>query len=245
MQERTVYYTIDNMEKKKLSGNALKIIALLSMTIDHVGLMLLNDYMPFRYIGRLAFPLFGYMLAEGCYYTRNKRRHFMGIFLLAMLCQAVYLITERSIYQGILITFSLSILTIYAIAWAREEQGHWLRWLLAAGVLSADVFLCVGLPTLLVGTDYAIDYGIWGVLFPVLVSLSRDKRIKWWLAAIGLVLLSISMGDWQWYCLFALIPIWLYNGQKGVRNTKYLFYVYYPLHLVIIYGIWLVCNINN
>ncbi|MBR1931314.1 MAG: hypothetical protein IJ833_07600 [Lachnospiraceae bacterium] len=207
------------------------------MTIDHIGLVLLDNYIPFRYAGRLAFPLFGYMLAEGCYYTRNKRRHFAGILLLGLLCQAVYLVVEHSIYQGILITFCLSILTIYAIIWARDRQGQWWRWLLPVAMLGLDLFLCKGLPMLLPGTDYAMDYGIWGVLFPVLVSLSRNRRIKWCLAAAGLVFLSISMGNWQWYSLLALIPIWFYNGQKGVWNTKYLFYIYYPVHLIIIYGI--------
>ena len=90
------------MNKLRLNANAIKIIALITMTIDHVGLFLMHDYQPFRYIGRIAFPLFGYMLAEGCYYTRNKLKHFIQIFLLGQLCQIVYYVTEQSIYQGIL-----------------------------------------------------------------------------------------------------------------------------------------------
>ena len=224
------------MKQNKLTGNTLKFIALITMTIDHIGLVLLHDYMPFRYIGRLAFPLFGYMLAEGCYHTRDKRKHFLMIFILGMICQVGYYLAERSIYQGILMTFCLSILLIYTIDWARKESG-WTRWLLPLGMLGICLFLTEGLPVLLVGTDYVIDYGIWGILFPVLMYLSRRRDLQCLLGGLGLCMLSLSLGSWQWFCLFSLIPIWFYNGQKGKWNTKYLFYVYYPLHLVLIYGI--------
>ena len=225
------------MKNSKINGNTLKFIALVTMTIDHIGLALLNDYMPFRYIGRLAFPLFGYMLAEGCYYTHNKRKHFMGIFLLGLICQIVYLLAEGSVYQGILITFSLSILLIYSIEWAKKNKTQYIRWLLPLGMLGVCLFLTEGLPILLTGTDFDIDYGIWGILFPVLVYLSRIRWVQCLLGAAGLCMLSLSVGSWQWFSLFALIPIWFYNGEKGKWNTKYLFYIYYPLHLTLIYGI--------
>ncbi len=221
-----------------LNANAIKIIALLTMTIDHVGLFLLHNYLPFRYIGRIAYPLFGYMLAEGCYYTRNKRKHFLQIFLLGLLCQIVYFVTERSIYQGILITFCLSVLTIYALDWAQKGNSkRWWRFFVPGCMLGLDVFLCLGLPNLLPGTDYGVDYGIWGVLFPVLISFCRNRYVKLVFVAIGLVLLSINMGSWEWFSLFSLIPLALYNGEKGKWNTKYLFYIYYPLHLCLIYGL--------
>ena len=69
----------------KLSGNALKIIAAITMFIDHMGLMLFPKTLIFRYIGRLAFPIFAFMIAEGCRYTRNRLRYWGGLSALALL----------------------------------------------------------------------------------------------------------------------------------------------------------------
>ena len=71
--------------KLLLSGNALKIIAAVAMTIDHVGLMFFPQLKVLRIIGRIALPIFAFMIAEGCRYTRNKLRYFLTVFLLASL----------------------------------------------------------------------------------------------------------------------------------------------------------------
>lgn len=224
------------MKRLKISGNGLKILALIAMTFDHVGLLLLNNYMPFRIFGRLSFPIFAYMIAEGCYYTRNKKKHLAGIFLLGILCQLVYYLADGSLYQGILITFTLSVLCIYAIDRA-GKQKKWYGWIVPLITVGMVIFLCEGLPLLLPGTDYAVDYGLWGVLLPVIISFSSNRKYKWLLTAAGLIPVSLSMGGWQWYSLFALIPLLLYSGEKGKWNTKYLFYIYYPLHMLVIYGL--------
>ncbi len=224
---------VQGFSVRRLSGNHLKLLALISMTFDHVGLELLGNYLPFRVIGRLSFPIFAYMIAEGCRYTRSRKKYFLGIFLLGLLCQAAYFFAEGSLYQGILMTFSLSILLIYALQWAREKGGLALL-APAAGLLAAAV-LCVIVPNLLPGTDFAVDYGFWGVLLPVLISLSDKDWGKLALTALGLVCVSLSMGGIQWFSLFALIPLALYNGRRGKYRLKYLFYVYYPAHLAAIY----------
>ena len=103
-----------------LSGNALKIIAAITMLIDHVGIMFFPGVAIFRIIGRLSFPIFAFMIAEGCRYTRNKLRYFAGIFTLATLCQLVYFIYNGDTYMSVLVTFSLSILTVYALGYFKE-----------------------------------------------------------------------------------------------------------------------------
>ena len=72
----------------RLSSNALKLIALVSMTVDHIGLILFPQYRVLRIIGRIAFPIFAYMIAEGCRYTSNRIRYFLTIFLLTLLLTA-------------------------------------------------------------------------------------------------------------------------------------------------------------
>lgn len=236
------------MEKiNKLSANALKIIALVTMTVDHAGLLLMHNYMPFRILGRLAFPIFAYMIAEGCRYTKNKRNYFLRIFLLGLLCQAVYYITERSVYQGILMTFSVSILLSYAVLWAekriresREAAGHInkiMLCLLPVGLILLTAVISGELRLLPGGWYVSFDYGFYGILLPVLIVLGRDKKQRLLLAAAGMTLTAFSLGDIQWYSLVALIPLACYNGQRGKWNMKYLFYIYYPLHMAVIYGL--------
>lgn len=220
----------------KLSGNALKMIALVTMTIDHIGVILLHESVWFRGIGRLSFPLFGYMLAEGCAYTTNRRKHIASIFRLGMLCQIVLFLVERSLYQGILMTFCLSILTIYAIQFVTQSpQGSGWRFLVVPGILTVDVFFCVALPKLLSGTDYAIDYGLCGVLFPVFVFLGKNRWQKWFLAAAGLAFVARSIGGLQWCAFFSLPFLFCYSGEKGTWKMKNVFYVYYPIHFVVLY----------
>ena len=112
-----------------LSNNVLKIIAMVSMFIDHFGLQIFPHIKIFKIIGRLALPLFAYMIAEGCFYTKNRTRYLLLISALGLLCQMVFYLAMGSLYQGILITFSLSILTIYCID-ALLESKDWKKILL-------------------------------------------------------------------------------------------------------------------
>lgn len=218
-----------------LSGNQLKLLALLSMTLDHIGLQLLPRLEILRILGRLALPIFAYMIAEGCRYTRSRRRYLATMAAMALVCQGVYFFAMGSLYQCILVTFSLSIALIYLTdhAMHRQSAAAWLPALLGFG---AAYFLSNVLPGLLPGTDYGIDYRFAGIVLPVLISLGRIKREKLALTAVGLVLLALQSGGRQWFALAALLPLALYSGKRGRRNLKNLFYIYYPAHLA---AIWL------
>lgn len=238
---------MENSEQKQkwgLSGNILKVIALVTMTIDHVGLLLMDNFQPFRLIGRLAFPLFAYMIAEGCRYTKNKRNYFLRIFGLGFLCQVVYYLTEHSLYQGILMTFSVSVLLSYAVLWAKKqsEKGEDGKvnvavWILPAALILVTAVLCGSLPLLPDRWRVQFDYGFWGILLPVFVVVGRTKAERILLALAGMILVAVSIGGNQWMSLAALVLLICYNEQKGKRNMKYLFYIYYPLHMAVIYGL--------
>ena len=73
-----------------LTGNLLKLIAMLTMTIDHIGVILLPQYRILRIIGRLAMPIYAFMIAEGCHYTHDRRAYFLRLFGLAILCLALF-----------------------------------------------------------------------------------------------------------------------------------------------------------
>ncbi|MBE6748186.1 MAG: hypothetical protein E7557_03040 [Ruminococcaceae bacterium] len=229
------------MKKFGLTNNQLKIIAMLAMLLDHIGKELLPQYPVLQIIGRLAFPIFAYMIAEGCFYTKNKMRYFLTVALLGVGCQAVYLVVEHSFYQNILITFSLSIILIFSLENFRIKREK-----ISAIILFSTVFvvlaICTVMPVALKEQGFQIDYGVFGVLLPVAVFYAPDKSRKLVYTTGILILLSNSFGGIQWFSLFAVPLLALYNQKRGKYNIKPLFYIFYPAHLVVIYLIALFLN---
>lgn len=227
--------------KQGLTGNQLKIIALIAMTLDHIGVVLV-PLVWLRVIGRISFPIFAYMIAEGCSYTKNRKKYLLQMASLAFVCQVVYFLADRSLFQCVLVTFSLSILLIYGLDWvkrAKTAAGTGLALAAVCGVY----FVCDILPGMLPGTDFRVDYGFCGVMLPVLVYLGNNRRQKLELFTLGMILLSLSLGSIQRYSLGAVVLMAFYNGTRGKIRIKNLFYIYYPLHLVVIYLIGMALNL--
>lgn len=222
-----------------LSGNQLKIIALIAMTLDHIGVQLLPQYQILRVIGRLSMPIYAFLIAEGCHYTKNKFKYWGLMAGLAVICQLVYYFAMGSLYMCILVTFSLSMLLIFAMQEVQKKKDLWsclVFFLLLAGVY----WVCTELPRRVSG--FTVDYGFKGVLLPVLISMGTNKQQRILGAAVGMCILALGRTN-QWYSLLALPLLLLYSGQRGKGDYKYLFYIYYPLHLAAIQGIrWLMDN---
>lgn len=221
-----------SMRSNGLSGNALKILAMIAMTCDHVGLMFFPQVTLLRIIGRLAMPIYAYMIAQGCRHTRSRARYLGKLFSLALVCQTVYLVAMGSLYQCILVAFSISVALICLADFARRLPRLPAALLMAAA-LAAVYFVSEVLPRLLPGTDFAIDYGFFGIILPVLIYLGRSRAQELLMAAVPLVGLSIGAGI-QWFGLCSLPLLALYNGQRGKYKLKTLFYFYYPAHLALI-----------
>lgn len=222
--------------KKGLTGNQLKILAAIFMTVDHVGFILFPQQIIFRIIGRLAFPIFAYMIAEGCRYTKSYGRYLSTMAAVAAVCQVVHLVAMGSLYQCILVTFSLSVALIFLCKNATEKRKP-TAYLALVGGICAVFFVTEILPGMLPGTDFGVDYGFWGVMLPVLVYMGKNKWQKLLLCAAALLLLSKSLESIQMWSLLTLPLLALYNGQRGKWKMKYFFYIYYPAHLVVIYAI--------
>lgn len=240
-------------EKKhfRLDGAELKLIALAAMTIDHIGLIFFPGLSVFRIIGRIAYPIFAYMIAEGCRYTRNKKRYLSSVFGVGLLCSAVNYLVERSLYQCILITFGCSILIIFALDTLQKENARRKKVLTAAGAAAFLIFLYyvngISLPGLslpggrireiFLETGFRMDYGFFGILSPAAVWMAKTKTGKLSALAAGLCLISGEIGGVQIFSLAALIPLAFYSGRRGKTGGKNFFYVYYPAHLAVLYGI--------
>ena len=224
---------VTSVLKKGLSGNQLKILAMLTMTADHVGLLLFPYVMWLRMVGRLAFPIYAFFIAEGCRHTRSKGKYLLSLLAVAALCQAVELF-RGSLYQCVLVTFSLSLGIIWLTELVREKNTPSL-WLALGGAVLGSYFVCEILPGLLPGSDFRLDYGFWGVMTPVLVSMGKTKERRLTGLLLGLCCIAAGSARIQWLSLLAVPLLYFYNGQRGKRNIKWLFYFYYPAHLAVIY----------
>lgn len=214
-----------------LTGNQLKLIALVLMTVDHVGMYLLPQLPVLRILGRPAMPIFAYMIAEGCVHTRSKGKYLLRLALAAVLTQLVQYYMVGSLYQTILVTFCFSVVLVITLEYARKHGI--LSWLLPLGIGAAIWFVCEMLGDYLPG--FAVDYGFVGVLLPVIISFGRDRLSRFWLAAGGLTLLCWFYGGVQWYAMAAPVLLAFYSGRRGKAGLKWLFYLYFPAHLAAIY----------
>lgn len=233
----------------------IKLIAAASMLLDHTGMILFPDVLWLRIVGRLAFPLYALCIAEGFRHTRNRVKYFLRIFVLGAVCQVVYFFVSADPYLGILITFSLSILLLFltdALLCTCQKQKNpicslWERLFKHTLPRPAAVTLCALLfggalaGIWLLSRAITIDYGMTGVLFPVLVYLGySSRRTKLLGPYLGIAMLSCNFEGAptpRIWSLLALIPITLYNGKPGKYKLKYFFYIFYPAHLVVLYAI--------
>ena len=228
---------------KGLNNNQLKIIAMISMLIDHVGLMFFPRVKILRFIGRLAFPIYAYMIAEGCRYTKNRKKYLGIIAVMAIIFQIVYFVFMQSIYQGILVNFSFSIATIFAIeSFFKNKKA--LNKIFMVVFISTVLFIYLCLPIIFEEYGFYIDYDIWGLLLPILVYFAPNKWCRAIFTATLLIIMTIVSGkNMQWWSLLTIPLFILYNEERGSKKLKYVFYIFYPLHLVIIYGIMFLLQI--
>ena len=240
-----------NLKKGFLNGNALKIIAAVTMVIDHIGavfgaLMTPEMFNLFRGIGRLSFPLFAFLIAEGCRYTKDRRKYFLSLFLLGLICNIVYYVAMDTLYLCVLTTFSLSVLLIYSydgiVNSIKAKDGNLLYNIIKlVAVISVAVLASVLCDKL----GGMFDYGIPGVVFPLLAYVIKNKWLKLIPIALGMIGLCLNYAPFSWgfnlqlLGFISLVLIALYNGERGKCNLKNFFYLFYPIHLLLLEGLYI------
>lgn len=235
----------------------LKVLAAVFMTIDHIGVLIFPRVALLRYIGRLAYPIFAFMIAEGARYTKNKVRYLGLIAGLAFICQLVYYFFDNgSLYMCILVTFSLSIVLIYAMQYMKRRLFS-TEASAVNKIISILIFLSLLTLVYFLNEWLTIDYGFLGCVAPVFASLFdfRGVEAPRLLSAldnlylrigafgIGVLLLAIETGGAQYLSLLALPLLLLYSGKRGRLKMKYFFYLFYPLHLVALEGIYILIHL--
>lgn len=229
------------------SNNVLKIIACITMLIDHMGVLLFPKITILRIIGRIAFPIFAFLLAEGCYYTSNKIRHLLVISGFAVVMQVVLFLATRMTDFSIFIHFSIAVLLCLVIdvieKFIRERKVIVSIALVLSFIISVIMLILIDKNT----TYFFSNYGIYAIFVPVVLYIIR-KYIKHVHLLVSILIICLSMvlmhfftvWMYQLYGMIACVFILLYNGKKGKYNLKYLFYIFYPLHLVVLYAIALI-----
>ena len=206
-----------------LSGFDLKCIAIFSMLVDHIGAFLYPSEVWMRYVGRLAFPIFGFLIVEGFVHTRNVKKYMVRLLAFAVISEVPYDLVRfhTLVYrenQNIYFTLFLALVCIYAMDRLRERP-----------VLLMSVLAITG-----ACTHYVIrpDYGIGGIAMILCFYVFRMQRTwqNFSVAAINIC----YYGKIQRAGALALIPIWFYNGTRG-PSVKYFFYLFYPVHLLLLY----------
>ena len=234
-----------------LPSSTLKIIACVLMAIDHIGFFIFPGIIIFRIIGRLAFPLFAFFIAEGCKYSKNKSRRLEMIAAIGGFFVLFYYIYEGELYGNVFLTFSLSIALIYLLQ--ALKKWTFAQFKAYKLILSALAFGAALAAIYVFSRFVHFEYGYRGMLVPVFVSLFDTKDVnapnilkkldchitKLICFTLGLLLLCINanFGLYQYYCLISVLLVAFYNGQPGNKKFKYAFYIFYPAHIVVLQGI--------
>ena len=187
---------------KLLNGNVLKIIALIAMTIDHIGFFLFPEVQILRIIGRIAFPIFAFFIAEGCKYTKNKTKYFLLIFIIGLICQFVVTIFVNFYQLNIFLTFSFSIILIYIFQWVKKSIEKRNKIMIILSIVLFVSYLTVLIVLFFPNVQlfkFGVEYGFWGIMIPFFASLFDNRYLKLLCFDLGLVACCISFGGNQYY----------------------------------------------
>ena len=227
------------------SGYTLKWIAIVTMLIDHIGAVLFengfikvyNQQLPgafsysvthavwyadiwMRKIGRIAFPIFCFLLVEGFFHTSNRKKYALSLGIFALVSEIPFDLAFRSsilefTYQNVMVTLLIGFLTIWAMEVLRQKNPAWM-------VVAAGIGVLAGY---LVKSDYSWKGIILILVFYFFYYEPVEKTIAGCLALL-----------WEAPACLAFVPINLYNHKRG-RSLKYFFYWFYPAHILILVGI--------
>ncbi len=209
---------------KGLNTFSLKWIAIISMLIDHIGAVLFPWCEWLRIIGRLAFPIFAYLLVEGFFYTKDIKKYLIRLGIFALISEIPFdLAFFGSVFafghQNVFFELLVGMLMLYFMV-------------KSPGKMQQAVIMIVAM---LVSDWLCMDYGSWGILMILAFYLCRDKKA---LKIALIVLLNIMMWQsgylTQQFAGFAMIPIAFHNRQLGPK-MKMFFYAFYPAHLLVLF----------
>ncbi len=236
---------IKQFKLKCFSANSLKVIAMITMFMDHLGKTVANQYW-MTYVGRLAFPIFAFLIAEGYNHTKDFKKYIKRMFIYALISEIPYNLTFGGVFylggQNVLFTFLIALLGIRLLdqAWQRK---WWIGILAGIGVVPTGFILAT-----ILGTDY---YGF-GFLTVICFWVFSRVRFGWIGQLLSIVFINwkliagecftVMLGDYELWipyqciAILSMIPIFMYNGELGRGGKKFqtFAYIFYPAHMAIL-----------
>ena len=228
-----------------MSAFVLKIIAMITMLCDHTSYLLFGHFSELNYIGRIAFPIFAFQISEGYIHTKNLKRYFIRLFLFAIISQIPFMLFRSIFTSGfalnIFFTLFLGLVTIFVYDKFNKIDCKNIVIHYSCKVFSIFVVVIAAI----LAQVLKFDYGAFGIAIIFIFYLFKNKPL---LMNIGIIL-SVIIYYWNGLqnsslfltylviVIFTCIPlafINLYNHKKG-KDMKYFLYLFYPIHLLIIY----------
>ena len=240
------------MERLKcINSNTLKILAMIFMLVDHMWGTIIPENNWMTMIGRLSFPIFAFLIVEGFTHTSDLKKYLKRLFIFALLSEIPFNLafTDSIFYpfhQNVMFTLLLGVLCISEIEKIKNNKN------LKTGIFSA-LKIALYLSFAMFGF---VDYGVIGIFVIIAFYIFKDFKLAWLGQLISLIMIFIVWFEGQMIlvnifsieCEFpiqgigvlSLIFIWLYNGERGVKNKfiQYAFYAFYPVHLLVLYSIY-------
>lgn len=212
-----------------MSSLTLKIIAVVTMLVDHIGFLFFPEEQIFRIIGRISFPLFAFLIAEGFLKTKDVKSYLKRLSLFAVISQIPFSIFEslggNSVFSfNILFSLALGVLVLLIITKVKNMP---IKSLAILAILALAYF-----------GDFS--YGVYGIL-SILGSYLFIKNRRAGITALSVLpfletmrLFLMNIFFLQFFAVLSLIPIYFYNGNQGPKISKWLFYWFYPVHLLVL-----------
>ena len=230
---------IMEVRKPEFSGSTLKMIALVTMGIDHFGAVVVQRlmgtpgydynfwsslYWPLRYIGRLAFPIFCFFLVEGFLHTSNVKKYMGRLLVFAVVSEIPFNLGIAGNwisveYQNVFWELAVGIMALLCLREIEKRSWNYVSQIF--GRLAVLGIFALGAEFL------NLDYGMYGIISIVALYVFRQNKMS------QLVIGAVSF-IWEKVAPLAFLLLALYNGKRG-RNIKYIFYVFYPVHLLLFY----------
>ncbi|MEN8076070.1 TraX family protein [Clostridioides difficile] len=225
------------------SNFTLKIMAIIFMAMDHILTYIgtttdINIPIWFGYFGKLAAPIFFYLIVEGFYNTRSRKKYIIRLFAIGAVMIAVDMVL--GITNNVFLSLGFGVLLMYGAEYAKSNKDNIKK-------KSLGIIISILSGMVMLGTEASI-FGLGMIL---IFYFLRNKKVAmpivyiifslvWLVGMIGPNFIdSAFMADYQWMMVFAIIPILMYNGKRGISNkfVKWMFYWFYPIHLIIIVSI--------
>lgn len=223
--------------KKCLSNFDLKLVAIITMTIDHIGVVFGTPFYNFlRAVGRLSFPIFAFLLTEGYVHTKSFSKYFFRLLVLALISEVIYdyVFYDSFIYleaNNIFFTLALGLLTLWLLDKSRTLVKKYFKEKIDLTIILPITYLLIIVVMGLIAEFLNFSYGMLGIL---VISFFYLFKKNFPLTVLSVSLSTLILGDtMQYFSLLSLILIYFYNKKLG-KKCKVFFYLYYPLHILVL-----------